>query len=187
MNDVEGNSPSDWVANVRRFWFEELTPSDWFSGRREVDEQIAARFGRLYFELETYRPDPALLTANGHLAAVIVFDQFPRNLFRNQPKAYATDAFALELANHAIALSLDKALEIHERHFLYMPFMHSEDREAQARALELFASLGSEDILAYAKHHKEIVDRFGRFPHRNTILGRTSTPAELEFLRHNTY
>jgi uncharacterized protein (DUF924 family) len=172
-----------WVESVNHFWFQEIDPNDWFSGSAAIDALIAARFGALRAELKRNPPRAETLTSEGHLAAVIVFDQFSRNIFRGSPEAYATDDLALALASHAIDAKLDAPLGVRQRHFLYMPFMHSEDRAMQARSIELFTALGDEDTLQYARHHKEIVDRFGRFPHRNEILGRASTPDELEFLR----
>jgi uncharacterized protein (DUF924 family) len=176
------NSPTPWADDVLRFWFVELQPQDWFSGSAEVDEAIRSRFGHLYEALLASPLLPSSLDARSILAAVIVFDQFPRNLFRKSAAAYAADARALELARHAVATGSDRSLKDQERHFLYMPFMHSEDRAMQAESVRLFAGL-STDGLQWAKHHQGIVERFGRFPHRNALLGRTSTPEEIEFLK----
>jgi uncharacterized protein (DUF924 family) len=177
------NAPTRWAEDVLYFWFAELQPNDWFSGSPEVDETIRSRFGNLYQALQASPLLPSSLDARSLLAAVIVFDQFPRNLFRKSAAAYGTDARALELARHAVAAGLDRALNELERHFLYMPFMHSEDRAMQAESMRLFTELGSEEDLKWARHHSAIVERFGRFPHRNAILGRNSTPEELEFLK----
>jgi uncharacterized protein (DUF924 family) len=113
-----------------------------------------------------------------------VFDQFPRNMFRGTPEAFATDARALELADAAVAAGFDAHLGLHGRQFLYMPFMHSEDGAAQARCVALFGAMGSAELLGFAQSHKDIIDRFGRFPHRNAVLGRASTPAEIEFIKN---
>ena len=172
----------EWAQDVLRFWFNELRPEDWFSGAAEVDERVRSRFGQLHQTLQASPLLPSSLDARSLLAAVIVFDQFPRNLFRKSAAAYVTDARALELARHAVATGMDRTLSDQERHFLYMPFMHSEDRAMQAESVRLFSEL-STDGLQWAKHHQRIVDRFGRFPHRNALLGRESTPEELEFLR----
>jgi uncharacterized protein (DUF924 family) len=123
------------------------------------------------------------LSADRALAAVIALDQFPRNAFRGSPMAFEADGHALGIAQAAIAAGLDRALSGTERQFLYMPFQHSENRDLQARSVELFATLEDPECLRYAKEHKAIIDRFGRFPHRNAILGRTSTAQEIEFLR----
>jgi uncharacterized protein (DUF924 family) len=182
MDMATQNSPSSWAEDVLYFWFAELQPNDWFSGSAKVDEAVRSRFGNLYQSLQASPLLPTSLDARSLLAAVIVFDQFPRNLFRGSAAAYGTDARALELARHAVATGMDRSLKDQERHFLYMPFMHSEDGAMQAESVRLFAQL-STDGLPWARHHQAIVERFGRFPHRNAILGRTSTPEELEFLK----
>lgn len=175
--------PEDWVEQVLRFWFEELTAQDWFRGGERVDLMCRDRFGALYDALKSNPPDPESADARTLLAAVIVFDQFPRNMYRGTPQAYSTDALALSLAQAAVASGKDRLLSATERSFLYLPFMHSEQRAMQAESLRLFTELGSEESLKYARHHHGVVERFGRFPHRNAILGRQSTPEELEFLR----
>jgi len=113
---------------------------------------------------------------------VIALDQFPRNMFRNSPRAFATDTLALSISLQAIAAGWDQQLTQQQRLFLYMPFQHSEDRAVQARSIELFTQLGLADNLDYAHRHKNIIDRFGRFPHRNAVLGRQSTTEELQFI-----
>jgi uncharacterized protein (DUF924 family) len=114
---------------------------------------------------------------------VIVLDQFPRNIYRGLPQAFATDQQALAISQRTIDLALDRELDPQQRIFLYMPFQHSEDRAAQGRSVELFAALGNPEVLAYAREHHAIIEQFGRFPHRNVILGRTSSAQELEFLK----
>ena len=171
-----------WSETVNHFWFHELRADDWFSARPEVDAEIRRRFGDLHAALKRHPPDRGELGADSNVAVVIVFDQFSRNLFRQSAEAYATDGLALALALHAVENGLDRSLGPLQRQFLCMPFMHSEDRAMQARSVALFANLGIPDQLRYAEHHKGIVDRFGRFPHRNPVLGRTSTEAERAFL-----
>jgi uncharacterized protein (DUF924 family) len=172
---------SDWAAQVLHFWFEELQPEAWFRKDERVDAAIRERFGALHEQLARIRPEQ-LTTPLESLAAVIVLDQFPRNVFRGSPRAFATDALALSIAQHAIANGLDLQLTQQQRLFLYMPFQHSEDRAVQARSIELFTRLGLGDNLDYAHRHKKIIDRFGRFPHRNEVLGRESTTEELQFV-----
>lgn len=172
-----------WTDAVNRFWFDELTPDDWFSARPEVDSAIRARFGDLRAALKHKPPNAELLDADGYVAAIVVFDQFSRNLFRKSPEAYATDDVALALARHAVDEGLDRSLDAHCRQFLYMPFMHSEDRDMQRRSVALFESIGLPELVGYAEHHRRIVDRFGRFPHRNAVLGRVSSDEERDFLR----
>ena len=124
-----------------------------------------------------------LANAQTALAAVIVLDQMSRNMFRDTPRAFATDPLALRVAEAAIARGFDAGLTKDQRMFLYLPFQHSEDRQSQARGRALMASLGDAEQSKWAEAHRAIVDRFGRFPHRNAILGRASTPEETEFLK----
>lgn len=172
---------SDWAAQILSYWFAELQPEAWFRKDERVDAAIGERFGALHEQLAQIRPEQ-LTTAIEHVAAVIVLDQFPRNIFRGSPRAFATDPLALSISQHAIATGLDEQLTQQQRLFLYMPFQHSEDRAVQARSIELFTRLGLADNLDYAHRHKKIVDRFGRFPHRNAVLGRESTTEELQFV-----
>jgi uncharacterized protein (DUF924 family) len=168
----------DWRADVLRFWFG-LEPEQWWNGGAELDERIRRQFLELWQEkrqlpVESFLDDP--LTA---VAGVILFDQFPRNMFRGHADAYSTDPLALGIAKAAVDRRLDKQLAPDERKFLYMPFQHSEKLDDQNRAVLLFTELGDEHQLGYAKHHRDIIERFGRFPHRNAILGRASRPEEI--------
>lgn len=172
---------SGWVEKVTHYWFEELLPEAWFRKDERVDAAISERFGPLHDEVARLRAEQ-LATPLECLAAVIVLDQFSRNMFRGSRRAFETDVLALSIAQHAIAAGLDQQLDRQQRWFLYMPFQHSEDRAVQARSIELFTQLGDRENIGYAQRHKEIVDRFGRFPHRNEVLGRVSTPEELQFV-----
>jgi uncharacterized protein (DUF924 family) len=172
-----------WIDQVIRFWFEELQPQDWFVRNTATDETCRVRFLDLYESISEQASRTPVATGRHALATVIVLDQFPRNMFRGTPRAFATDAQALQIAEQAIALKLDRELTSSQRTFLYMPFQHAEDRDVQARSVELFASLGDAQSLAYAHKHKEVIDRFGRFPHRNQALGRESTAEEIEFMK----
>ena len=176
-----GPDPSR-IEEVLAFWFEELTADDWFGGGDEVDDRVRARFLGLHEALRDEVPESWRTTARGMLAAVIALDQFPRNMYRGSREAFAADPAALALAEEAVERGLERTMSIDERKFLYLPFEHSEDPAVQARSVELFASLENEETLGYALRHKDIIDRFGRFPHRNEVLGRESTPEELEFL-----
>jgi len=171
----------DWVAGVLRFWFEECAPEQWFEKDEAFDAAVRARFLELHARVARLAPEECLGDAETALAATIVLDQFPRNVFRDTPGAFATDANALAIALVAIARGLDVRVPEARRKFFYLPLMHAEDADAQARSVQLFAPL-NEDDLRWAKAHKAIIDRFGRFPHRNAILGRVSTPEEVEFL-----
>lgn len=171
-----------WVEEVLGFWFEELQPQEWFAKSDTLDETIRTRFGALHARLrdgELGIPN----TPRGYLAAVIVLDQFSRNVFRGTPGAFACDARALALSQEAIAKGFDRDFSKSQRQFLYMPFMHSEDRAVQARSVELFATLGDAYIQKFADDHRDIVERFGRYPHRNHILQRDSTAEEVEFMK----
>lgn len=170
------------ATEVIKFWFEEIEPKQRFAKDLEFDELIRTRFGKLHKRagvglLYTWREHP--LDA---LAEIIILDQFSRNMFRDTAQAFAYDSLALVLAQEAIRRKLDVELELRKKAFLYMPFMHSESAEIHDIALYLFSQPGLEDNFHFELKHKEIIDRFGRYPHRNAVLGRESTPAELEFL-----
>ena len=175
---------------VLEFWFGEPRGArrrQWFEKDPAFDAQIRARFLPLHEALA--RGDPAywLDDAQRCLAHIVVLDQFPRNMFRGSPLAFATDPLALQAAHHALAQGYDRSLLPAERMFVYLPFEHSEALADQERACELCRPLAAfaetHDVYRYAVAHRDIIARFGRFPHRNAILGRASTPEELEFLR----
>jgi uncharacterized protein (DUF924 family) len=165
------------------FWFEELKPKDWYRRDEALDAKIKDRFGKVYEELKAGVPDGWLDGAEAYLAAIIVLDQFPRNIFRGSAQAFATDESALALAKKALSKRIDQWLPKEKRAFVYLPFQHSEAAEDQARSVELFTALGNPLNLDYALRHQEIIDRFGRFPHRNATLGRESTEEEEAFLK----
>ncbi len=167
---------------VWRFWFEEGPKDRWFQKSADFDRTIAERFGSwpdaaLHGELAGWTSTP-----RGALAQVLVLDQFPRNLFRGQARMFQYDAAAREAAAALIAAGQDHGLSVDERCFAYLPFEHSEDLHDQDRAIELFTALGNINYLKYAHAHRDVVARFGRFPHRNTALGRVSTPEEQAYL-----
>lgn len=172
-----------WVRTVLDYWFGELKPEAWFRKDAAVDSDIRRRFAALHGRLAAAGGLAADATADEALATVIALDQFPRNMYRDSPRMFESDALALAVSQAAIARGLDTALTPTQRQFLYMPFQHSEDKTVQARSVALFAALGNANNLKFAERHKEIVDRFGRFPHRNATLGRVSTPEELAFLK----
>ena len=173
----------DPVEAVIHFWFQQLSPKDWYGAPPDVDAATKARFGEIYEALEDRVPQIWFETPRGVLAAILVLDQFPRNMFRGTPRAFATDASALALAKKAISTAADMALPPKQRSFIYLPFQHAEDRADQARSIKLFTALGNPLNLDYAKRHQEVIERFGRFPHRNAILGRVSTEEEIAFLK----
>jgi uncharacterized protein (DUF924 family) len=177
------STPTGWVAEVLNFWFVEVPRQQWFAGGAALDEQVRARFLPVHRMVAAEPEDALLADAKTTLAAVIVLDQFSRNMFRGTPSAFASDAKALAIAETAIAKGFAEALNGDERLFLYLPFEHQENVDAQARSLELISALGDPELTKYALAHKDIIDRFGRFPHRNAILGRVSSAEELEFLQ----
>ncbi|MBY7794121.1 DUF924 domain-containing protein [Vibrio fluvialis] len=169
--------------SVLTFWFNELTPEMWWKKDVSLDDQIRDSFTPLHEqavkgELFHWRQCP-----QGALAEVIVLDQFSRNIFRDTPKAFAQDPQALTLAQFAIEKGFHKQLTKSEQVFLYLPFMHSESRLIHAAAMDLYSELGEQVNLDFEMQHKAIIERFGRYPHRNAILGRQSTAEELEFLK----
>ena len=167
---------------VLDFWFNQLEAKDWFVANQEVDDAIRDQFDDLLkqasqAELFTWRATP-----EGRLAEIIVLDQFSRNIYRNTPQAFSQDPLALGLAQEAIRLEADKSLTTIERSFLYMPFMHSESAAIHEQAVVLFSQPGMENNYDFELKHKLIIDRFGRYPHRNAILSRESTTEEIDFL-----
>jgi uncharacterized protein (DUF924 family) len=170
--------PQPWARDVLTFWFG-LTPEQWWMGGPELDETCRERFIELYEEQRSFPVDHFLGDAETALAAVILFDQLPRNMFRGHADSFATDHIALAIAKGAVERGLDKSLGQRERSILYMPFQHSEDLADQQQALLLFTALGDANNLAYAQKHHDVIARFGRFPHRNFILGRAPRSEEL--------
>ena len=169
--------------HILEFWFETLSPKDWYKKDPELDELIHQRYLTVYQqaiqgELFAWRS-----TIEGRLAEVIVLDQFARNIFRETANAFQYDALALVLSQEAISLGWDQALSNAKKAFLYMPFMHSESVLIHEQAVALFQQPGLETNLEFEYKHKAIIDRFSRYPHRNAILGRVSTPEELAFLQ----
>ncbi|GAA0465193.1 DUF924 family protein [Parasphingorhabdus litoris] len=175
------------IEDVLAFWFTSETEKHWFESTPEFDQEITEKFGELYAhavsgELEEWRS-----SRDGRLALTLLFDQLPRMAFRDTPKAYASDGLGRELAHHAIGLGddIDLAREGERHAFFYLPLMHQENLEDQRRAVELYTTHGPESGLEWARHHYDIIARFGRFPHRNRILGRYCTAQEAAFVQSN--
>ena len=168
--------------DILAFWFAPANEPNWWQCSDAFDAQVAARFGALHesalrCELWAWRT-----SAEGRLAEIVVLDQFSRNLHRDSARAFAADPLALALAQEAVAAGAHQQLDPRRRAFLLMPYMHSESRAIHEVALQLFADCPAGN-LDFERRHKAIVDRFGRYPHRNAVLGRASTPEEIEFLR----
>lgn len=165
------------------FWFEELEPKQWWQKDEDFDLMISARFGELHAHAKAGELFDWRDTAAGSLAEVIVLDQFSRNIYRDKAESFASDPMALALAQFAISKGFDIQLPDIQRVFLYMPFMHSESQLIHIEAVKLFESVGIQNNLDFEHKHKAVIDRFGRYPHRNQILGRRSTDEELAFLK----
>lgn len=168
------------AKGILDFWIGEVGPARWYAVEPELDSAIRDRFGPLWEqgwagELQNWISQP-----EASLALVILLDQFPRNMFRGHADQFATDPLALAIARQAIEKGFDGELDKPARSFLYMPFQHSEDLDDQKRSLLLFTQLGNDEQLKYAKLHHDIIERFGRFPHRNAILGRPPRADEVE-------
>ncbi len=170
------------IDEVLSFWFEELKPAQWWTKDLQVDRLIATRFGKLHAgavagELFSWRG-----SVEGRLAEILILDQFSRNIYRNQAVAFSADSVALVLAQEAVRRGLHLEVDPRRAAFILLPYMHSESRLIHEEAVKLFRSEGMEGNYDFELKHKAIIDRFGRYPHRNSVLGRNSTPEELAFL-----
>lgn len=186
MNRDLGMSSTEvhrWASEILHFWFEEVSAERRFAKDEAFDKLIADRFGALREAVKAndaagWKDDPQTM-----LAAIILLDQFSRNIYRGTAEAFATDALARDLAREALEHGWDRSMSIVERQFLYMPFMHSENFEDQALSVQLFEALGDAFILDFGRRHADQIARFGRFPQRNAALGRATTPDEAELLK----
>ncbi|BCO28366.1 hypothetical protein MIZ03_3266 [Rhodoferax lithotrophicus] len=170
------------IHDILHFWFEELTDRQHFLKDPELDVSMRKRFGDTLeaatrAELFSWRSTPS-----GRLAEIVVLDQFSRNIFRDTPRAFAQDTLALVLAQELVASGLDQSLPLKQRSFAYMPYMHSESLLIHTQAVALFSQPGMETNLDFELRHKAIIERFGRYPHRNQILDRASSALEIAFL-----
>jgi uncharacterized protein (DUF924 family) len=170
---------TDWVDEVHKFWFG--SPEHWFSPNPSFDAEIRRRFTDLYETLQ--REKPVAMSPRWSVSAVIVLDQFPRNMYRGTAQEFGSDLQALSIARTAVTDGVDQRVAVDERMFLYMPFMHSEEQANQQRSVSLYTALDIAELLKAAREHKRVIDKFGRFPHRNNVLIRTSSPEELAFLK----
>lgn len=173
-------------TEILSFWFSELSPAQWWKQSATLDQILRQRFSSLHNsaaqgELYHWRE-----TTTGRLAEIIVLDQFSRNIYRDQALAFAFDGMAIVLAQEMVKLGHDQKLSPVERSFCYMPYMHSESKIIHEQAVLLFETNGIESNIKFEQLHKKVIDRFGRYPHRNSILKRTSTPEELAFLREHS-
>lgn len=173
------------LHEVLTFWFEELTPGDWFKGGEELDATIRERFSALHARVAANEFWRQRIDSRMLLAEVIVLDQFSRQIYRDSAQAFAYDGQALAFAQQAITAGFDVEYSADEKQFLYLPFMHSESARIHEDALVFFEALGNEESLKFEKIHQDIIDRFGRYPHRNKALGRETTAEEADYLAHN--
>lgn len=171
------------ITEILDFWFEQLKPRQWFEKSPAIDRELTERFGDWHRKAAAGELFAWRELIEGRLAEVLLLDQFSRNIHRDKPEAFAQDAMALVLAQEAVARGLDAQLPPERRAFLYMPYMHSESEVIHEEAVRLFDQPGLEHNLKFELRHREIIQRFGRYPHRNAVLGRPSTPDELEFLK----
>lgn len=169
---------ADWRSDVLKFWFG-LSDEQWWRGESELDRDIRHRFLKLWSDKRQFPADAFLSDPLTALAGVLLFDQFPRNMFREHAEQFATDPLAYAIASGALDRKYDEELEPRERPFLYLPFEHSENLDDQNRSVLLFTALGDANLLKFANLHHDIIARFGRFPHRNAILGRAPRAEEL--------
>ncbi len=173
----------DLIREVLEYWFSAAVQPMWFNATPAFDDELRQRYEKVWGQARAETFDHWESDAEGALALVIILDQFPLNMFRQHARQYSTEAHARKIAGHAIEQGLDQQLTLAQRAFLYLPFMHSESIADQDRSLDLYAAAGLKDNLGYAIHHRDVIKRFGRFPHRNKFLGRSSTAEEIEYLK----
>lgn len=175
----------DQAAQVLAFWLDDIPADKRFARDDAIDRAIAERFGALHGQLSSGLPKSWLASPRGVLAAIIVLDQFSRNLFRDDARAFAQDALALSLTKQALADGLDAGLSVEEKQFLYMPLMHSEELADVERCTDLMGAAGHTDAEEFSRRHAACIARFGRYPARNAALGRATTKEEAAFLTDN--
>jgi uncharacterized protein (DUF924 family) len=173
----------DNPQDILEFWFSDAVRPRHFRSTAEFDQQLKERYLAVWQRAKSGQLDEWLSSREGCLALVIILDQFPLNMFRDQPEGYSTEQQSRDVARHAIRTGFDEQLPVDQRAFLYLPFMHSEALFDQDYSVALFEKAGMQESLKWAKHHRQIVRQFGRFPHRNAVLGRQSSQAELAYLK----
>ena len=169
-------------TDINNFWFAEDTRPLWFNSTADFDQQIRQQFETTWLQGQDGELHHWESHVEGLLALILLYDQFPLNMYRGMPKSFATESLARDCAAIAIKNQWDKQLDLSQRAFLYLPYMHSESTQDQDLSLQLFSSEGMENNLRWAQHHRDLIYRFGRFPHRNKILGRVNTNEELQYL-----
>jgi uncharacterized protein (DUF924 family) len=171
--------------DILNFWFQDLTPQQWFTKNATLDQLIIKKFQKIHNKAINAELFEWRKSSKGRLAEIIILDQFSRNIYREKKESFLYDSMALALAQEAIFQQTDQELNIQEKSFLYMPYMHSESIAIHKKAIELFSQPGLEKTLEFEYKHKTIIDRFGRYPHRNNVLQRISTQEEINFLKED--
>ena len=172
--------PDDWESQVIDFWFDAHGHADWFGGGPAFDAEVTEKFADIYAALRSQPVEAFTIGTMTALAAIILFDQMPRNMFRGSAEAFATDPLALGIAKVGVSRGFDTVLDTDKKVFFYLPFEHSEDLDDQRESLRLMGSLDNPEYLQYAQAHFDIIKAFGRFPHRNKVLGRADRPGEAD-------
>ena len=185
MNTLQKDD--ELVSEIINFWFSDEARQRWFNSTSEFDDLLRVRYEKVWGLARAGVYDHWAQEPLSALALVIILDQFPLNMFREDARQYSTEAHARSIASDLISSGGDQQLSKEQKAFLYLPFMHSEDLQDQDRSIELYEKAGLEDNLRYAHHHREVVQRFGRFPHRNQALGRESSAEEIEYLKHASW
>ncbi|MDZ7655384.1 MAG: DUF924 family protein [Sulfurimicrobium sp.] len=184
MTEIQGSAdvPALTPGDILEFWYSEPMASRWFSSSPQLDAEIRAKYEQLWRAAAEDRLEDWKNSPQGCLALVIVLDQLPLNMFRGEARSFSTEQQAVEVCKLAIARGYEKQIVRERLGFLYMPLMHSENIDDQDLSVQMFEQAGLEGNLRFARHHHELIRRFGRFPHRNAILGRESSREELEYL-----
>ena len=172
--------PDNWQTQLLTFWFQDHGEADWFGGGPAFDAAVTERFAAWREALRSQPIEAFTPGAESALAAIILFDQVPRNAFRGTAEAFATDHIALGIARRAVELGFDASVTKDQKLFLYLPFEHSENIDDQRESVRLMSALGDQRLLQFALDHQSMIERFGRFPHRNKVLGRADRPGEAD-------
>lgn len=170
------------AADVLNYWYSERMQPYWFNATPVIDEEIRDRYESLWNAVKAGAYSNWQNSAPGCLALIIILDQFPLNMFRGQARSFSTEAMAIAITRHAIHQGYDKEIDKQQLAFMYMPLMHSENLDDQKLSVQLFQAAGLIENAKFADHHRQIIQRYGRFPHRNSILGRESSPEEVDYL-----
>ncbi len=168
--------------DILEYWYSERMQPYWFNSTPVIDDEVRDRYESLWNAVMVGEYTDWQNSAQGCLALIIILDQFPLNMFRGQVRSFSSEAMAIEITKHAINQGYDKEIDKHQLAFMYMPLMHSENLDDQNQSVKLFQAAGLTENVKFAEHHRQLIQRYGRFPHRNAILGRESSPDEMDYL-----